>query len=395
MADEEGLAQLTQNVSAWNRWRADNSQSVVDLRGAQLTGTTLIGVNLRKADLRGANLIRADVRNANLTDADLSGARLWEADLTDADLKCASLSRASLNGTRLTRADLSRARLDHALLRATELTGANLYRTHLHGADVYDTDLTSANLYLADLSRTTITKCRLAGANLRAARLDATVFMDVEDLHKADALEQIRHDGPSTLDPLTLSKSNPLPLGFLRGCGVPERWIAYLPSLRSGSPIHFYSCFISYSTANQDFADRLYADLQSRGVRCWFAPHDMKPGRKIHEQVDEAIRVYDRLLLILSKESMSSRWVKTEIARARRKEVISNRQVLCPVALVPYTDVQTWEQFNVDLGEDTASEVREYFIPDFSDWKVNHDSYQRAFEKVVAALGSGATGTGG
>jgi hypothetical protein len=31
------------------------------------------------------------------------------------------------------------------------------------------------------------------------------------------------------------------------------------------------------------------------------------PGKNIHEQIDEAIRVYDRLLLILSEHSMNSR----------------------------------------------------------------------------------------
>lgn len=40
------------------------------------------------------------------------------------------------------------------------------------------------------------------------------------------------------------------------------------------------------------------ADLQANGVRCWFAPHHMQPGKKVHEQIDAAIRVYDRLLLM-------------------------------------------------------------------------------------------------
>ena len=48
---------------------------------------------------------------------------------------------------------------------------------------------------------------------------------------------------------------------------------------------------------------RLYADLQNSGVRCWFAPHDIQGGKKIHEQLEEAIRGYDRLLLILSEFS--------------------------------------------------------------------------------------------
>src|SRR4029079_182253 len=124
------------------------------------------------------------------------------------------------------------------------------------------------------------------------------------------------------------------------GCGLPDTLIDYLPSLLNTAPIQFCSCFISYSTANQNFANRLYADLQARGVRCWFAPHDMRGGKRIHDQVDEAIRVYDRLLLILSSESMSSRWVKTEIEKARDKEVRLNRNVLFPVALVPFNEIR-------------------------------------------------------
>jgi TIR domain len=76
------------------------------------------------------------------------------------------------------------------------------------------------------------------------------------------------------------------------------------PAPRSSIIIPALSCFTSYSTQDQPFADRLYLDLQSRGIRCWFAPHDIQGGRKIYEQIDEAIRVYDKLLLILSESSM-------------------------------------------------------------------------------------------
>jgi hypothetical protein len=55
--------------------------------------------------------------------------------------------------------------------------------------------------------------------------------------------------------------------------------INYLPSLLN-QPIQFYSCFISYSSKDQKFADRLHADLQNKGVRCWFAPHDMAIGAR-------------------------------------------------------------------------------------------------------------------
>jgi hypothetical protein len=79
--------------------------------------------------------------------------------------------------------------------------------------------------------------------------------------------------------------------------------IEYLPSLLS-QPFQFYSCFISYSTKDRDFADRLYADLQIKGVRCWFAPEDLKIGDLLRQRIDDAIRLHDKLLLILSSHSV-------------------------------------------------------------------------------------------
>jgi hypothetical protein len=125
--------------------------------------------------------------------------------------------------------------------------------------------------------------------------------------------------------------------------------------------------------------------LQNKGVRCWFAPEDIQGGRKLHEQIDEAIRVHERLLLILSAHSMNSEWVKTEIAKARQREMQEQRQVLFPVRLVSFEAIRTWECFDADTGKDAAREIREYFIPDFSNWK-NYDAYQEAFTRLLRDL---------
>jgi hypothetical protein len=53
-------------------------------------------------------------------------------------------------------------------------------------------------------------------------------------------------------------------------------------------------------------AERLYADLHSKGVRCWFAPEDMETGDKILDRIDREIRVYHKLLLIFSEHSTGS-----------------------------------------------------------------------------------------
>ena len=156
----------------------------------------------------------------------------------------------------------------------------------------------------------------------------------------------------------------------------------------TGAAFDFCSCSISYSTKDQAFADRLHADLQAHGVRCWFAPHDIQGGRKIHEQIDEAIRVYDKLLLILSDASMNSSWVKTEVANARAREQQQNRQMLFPITVVPFEQIKSWSLFDADTGIDSAREIREYFIPDFSNWK-DHDSYAKDFDRLLRDLKAG------
>jgi hypothetical protein len=111
------------------------------------------------------------------------------------------------------------------------------------------------------------------------------------------------------------------------------------------------------------------------------------PGKKIHEQIDEAIRLHDKLLLILSEHSMNSEWVKTEIAKARKREIKENRRTLFPVSLVPFSPLQDWECFDADTGKDSAREIREYFIPDFSDWE-KYDTCPEAVDRLVHALES-------
>jgi uncharacterized protein YjbI with pentapeptide repeats len=226
-------------------------------------------------------------------------------------------------------------------------------------------------------------RAHLRDADFSKARAHGTIFGDV-DLSAAKGLETVEHRGPSTVGIDTIYKSGgKIPEVFLRGCGVPDDMIGYIKSIAGA--IQYYSLFISYSTKDQEFAERLHADLQAKGVRCWFAPEEMKAGRKVHEQIDEAIRLHDKLLLILSEDSMSGNWVKTEIANARMREEREHKQLLFPITLVPFEEVKKWRLFDADTGIDSAREIREYFIPDFSNWK-EHDSYRVAFDRLVKDL---------
>ena len=87
---------------------------------------------------------------------------------------------------------------------------------------------------------------------------------------------------------------------------------------------------------------------------------------------------------------MKSEWVKTEIAKARKREVREKRQVLFPIRLCSFEALRDWECFDADTGKDSAREIREYYIPDFSNWK-DHDSYQEAFARLLRDLKKGSS----
>jgi uncharacterized protein YjbI with pentapeptide repeats len=261
-------------------------------------------------------------------------------------------------------------------LLSADLSDRNLFLADLRRANLCDVNLVGADLGLANLTGANLGGANLAAATLAGATLEMTILADV-DLSEVEGLDGVHHIGPSTVGIDTIYKSKgKIPEVFLRGCGVPESMITFMHSL-VGTAIEFYSCFISYSSKDNDFAKRVYADLQSKGVRVWFAPEDLKIGDKFRSRIDEAIRIYDKLLLVLSENSINSEWVEDEVEAALEKEHAQNRTMLFPVRLddaVMKTD-QAW----------AASIRRTRHIGDMSAWK-DHDRYQTTFDRLLRDL---------
>ena len=313
-----------------------NEEDRIDLIGANLRGAYL-----SSADMTDAHLLRADLYSANLSDANLIGANLNSANLVNANL-----------------------------------IGANLVSTFLGGAILIGANLNSATLYGSDLYR-----ANLRGADLTGAALYRATFGNV-DLREAKGLETIIHDGPSLIGIDTIYRSQgQIPEAFLRGAGVPDEFINYMSSL-VGRPIEYYSCFISYSSEDQECAERLHNDLQGQRVRCWYAPKDLPIGARTRPSIDEAIRSHDKLLLILSETSVRSQWVEQEVESALEKErQAEGKTVLFPVRIDDTV-------MSIDTGwPKLIRNTRN--IGDFTQWK-DHDAYQVAFDRLLRDLKAGS-----
>ena len=356
MADKEALSVLTQgNSEDWNSW--------VHRKRNETPGKKY------RPDLRRADLHRADLSHRFLSEIDFRGANLAEtvlvgADLTLSRLQCADLSKAVLAYANLTQADCREANLTDAILSYASFRW---------------TKLQDARMSKANLSAATLLGCDMDRADLSGAITSFTTWAAV-DLRDVVNLAAVEHQGPSSVGVDTVLASGGLiPEVFLRGSGMPDSVIAYVASLAQASqPIQMYSCFISHSSKDRDFCERLHNDLQGAGVRCWFAPEDLKIGDKFRDEIETAIRVHDKLLLVLSEHSVQSEWVATEVEGAfEREQRHRDRLVLFPVRL---------DDAVMDTSQGWAGDIRRRrHIGDFTRWK-DHDSYTKAFDRLLRDL---------
>ncbi len=396
MPNQKHFEIVKQGVDEWNKWREENPEIEPDLSDIDLSDMKLNNANLRDTDLRrsilrntdfrGANLVRADLRAVNinkasfnlakLREANFSEAYLRESDLSEADLKKAYFIRADLVRVDLWESNLTKADFRWAYLIGTDLKEANLTQADLRWAYLSESNLSQANLSQANLIKASIIKTNLHHSNLKDVILAWTNFGDV-DLSLTKELHTAHHFGPSSIGIDTIMRSDgKIPETFLREIGVSDNIIQNMASLTEKGLSH-QRCFISHSGKDLEFAEKLYTDLQNKGVRCWFASEDLKVGDKTWDSIYHYIRMRDKVLLILSEDSISNDWVENEVNAALAEENKRKKPILFPIrvdAAILDSD-QPWAEY--------INKTRN--ICDFSNWK-DHDVYHQALDKLLGDI---------
>jgi len=319
MANPEHVAKLKEGADAWNAWRA-TSDTAPDLSGMKLHGLSLDDYNLQFADFSGATLDDVSFRRTQCADS--------------------SLENANIDAAVFYFADLTRSKLRGALITFTVFHWCTLDET--------------------DFSRAILIRNTFAAVSLETVR----------------GLPTIRDSRNNSIGIETFFRSGGVPESFLRESDVPEEFIQYAASLVN-KPIEYYSCFLSYSSKDNEFARRLFNDLQGKNVRTWFAPEDLKIGDRFRSRIDESIRIHDKLVLILSANSVHSDWVETEVESAIEREKNEGKNVLFPIAI---------DDEGMTSDQPLAADIRRRrHIGDFRKWK-SHDHYAIAFDKLVQDL---------
>ena len=375
VANSKILDAVKAGRQALAKFRASNPNVLLDLTDADLKEVDLRGMNLRRAMLVGAKLARAD----------LSGANLSEADLT----------RASLKAATLTKADFRRANLFKALLAQADASEADFQRANLNGTDLSKAKLTRASFVEADFTKAELSDAIVLGTDFSRARFQDTHASRLScgwtrwgncDLTQLTGLNTATHSGPSSIGIDTWIRSRgQIAAEFLRGCGLPDDFVAALQSIQCSSS----ACFVRFSHEDLSFAERIASSLRAVGQVCWLdeMPDAGRTEPPLESQFDS--QAPNKVLLLASKSSLTSPWVEAEVVRLvereqqLKKEANQDVKLLLPLTLDGFL-------FGGDAKgkHDKAIAVR--VVADFNGWRRNDTKFDEVFPKVLTALGAEA-----
>ena len=91
--------------------------------------------------------------------------------------------------------------------------------------------------------------------------------------------------------------------------------------------------FLSYSSQDRRFAERLAGDLVGHGLRVWWDRWEMQVGDSLIAKIQDGIQASSWLAVVLSPTSVASNWVKRELASALADEISTDRVRVLPLLI--------------------------------------------------------------
>lgn len=126
------------------------------------------------------------------------------------------------------------------------------------------------------------------------------------------------------------------------------------------------SIFLSHTSLDKPFVEKLARDLKRIGVNIWFDKWEIKIGDSITWKIEEGIRENEYLGIVLSPEAMNSEWVKSELGAAWVKQMQSKKVFVLPIF---------YRECNIP-----------YFLADrrFADFRTD---YEQGFRELASIFG--------
>jgi hypothetical protein len=97
--------------------------------------------------------------------------------------------------------------------------------------------------------------------------------------------------------------------------------------------------FISHSSQDRAFVEKLAGDLKISGVQIWMSGYDILPGDQFPQKINEGLEWCEFFIIVLSKSSLSRPWVQTELYASVVRKNKGNIRKIIPVKIEESCDL--------------------------------------------------------
>src|SRR5665213_259881 len=146
--------------------------------------------------------------------------------------------------------------------------------------------------------------------------------------------------------------------------------------------------FVSHSFQDNDVAERISTALKAADFNVWFDAWELQAGDSIATRIREGLRASDFLVVLLSPDSVNSRWVRDEMSLALSSELRQRAITLFPVMLRDCDVPETLRDLTaIDLRDNRPGGVERLVEALQLAWDVDFRRLSpRQFEDLVAAV---------
>jgi hypothetical protein len=145
-----------------------------------------------------------------------------------------------------------------------------------------------------------------------------------------------------------------------------------------------YCIFLSHSSADTELVRQLNADLIAAGIKTWFDEAEIRPGDQLMEKIQKAIQETELLGVVLTRRSVDSDWVQTEVLIAINQGVPNKTVKVVPLLLetceLPsYIANIKWVDLRGDskLSYQKNLQLLVHFIRRFPNGEIEHEPSRR------------------
>lgn len=114
--------------------------------------------------------------------------------------------------------------------------------------------------------------------------------------------------------------------------------------------------FISYSSKDKHFVDRLALALVERRVQVWLDKWEMQAGDSLIDKIQSALTESSSLIVVISKNALESEWCKKELNAGLMRELEGKKSHVIPVriddcVMPPFLSDKIFADFRTDFND--------------------------------------------